>query len=418
MSDRRVAEQQLDSRGAEGTVHRETSLIHAGRDWARSNQLVNPPVVHASTVLFGTLDELERSARQPWEGRKLYYGRAGTPTTWALEDAIREIDGSAACVLCPSGINAIAVAFSALLRTGDRVLVSDAVYGPTRTFCDQRLVPNGIEVIYFDPLAGADIERLMDPRTRMVYLESPGSLTFEVQDVPAIAAAARARGVLTVLDNTWATPLYFRAFEHGVDISIQALTKYIAGHADCMLGSVSCRSEELACLLRKYTFDCGLHAAPDDCFLALRGLRTLALRLRRHWDTGLRLACWLAARPEVRQIVHPGFPGSAGHELWRRDFLGASGLFAFRMCPTSRAAMQAMFDHLSLFGMGFSWGAFESLIIPVHPAAWRTATMPGSDGQFVRVHAGLEDPDDLIADLDAAFERRAKAEAARPAAAD
>jgi cystathionine beta-lyase len=363
--------------------------------------------VYASTVVFRSLDEFELSSDRPWEGRKPYYGRVGTPTTWALEDAIAALEHAPGCVLFPSGISAVTAALSALLRSGDHVLVADAVYGPTRTFCDLRLEQVGVEVEYYDPLIGTDIDRLFRKSTRAVYLESPGSLTFEVQDVPAIVAAARARGIVTILDNTWATPLYFDALGHGIDVSVQAVTKYIAGHADCMLGAISCRTKALVSLVRKYAYDFGLHAAPDDCYRALRGLRTLAVRLRRHYETGLELARWLATRPEVMEVLHPGLPGSRGYEIWQRDFRGASGLFACRILPTPSDALRAMFDGLQLFGMGYSWGAFESLAIPVDPRPLRTATSASEPGVLVRVHAGLEEPGDLIEDLRGAFERRA-----------
>ena len=280
----------------------------------------------------------------------------------------------------------------------------DSAYAPTRQFCDRVLARFGVETTYYDPLIGAGIEQLIRPNTKVIFLESPGSLTFEVQDVPAITGVARGRGVLTMLDNTWATPLYFKAFGHGIDVVVQAATKYIGGHSDLMMGIVTC-TDAFYEPLRKGMYDLGSYVSPDDCYQALRGLRTLSVRLERHQANALRLATWLRTRPEVARVLYPALPDDPGHALWRRDFLGASGLFGVVLRPCSDAAVAAMVEGLALFGMGFSWGGYESLIVPTHPERYRTATAWHAEGPCLRIHAGLEDPEDLIADLAAGFDR-------------
>ena len=382
----------------------DTLIVAAGRDPASHCGVVNPPVYRASTILYPTVAALEA----PREVRGVYYGRGGTPTTFALEDAIAALDGAHGAIITGSGKTAIAQALLAFLKAGDHLLMVDAAYAPTRQFCDRVLSRFGVETTYYDPLIGAGIARLIRPDTRIVYMESPGSLTFEVQDVPAIAAAARRRGVLTVLDNTWATPLYFKPFEHGVDLCIHAATKYIGGHSDLMMGTVSC-AEPLYRQLRAGMQDLGACVAPDDCYQALRGLRTLSVRLERHQANALRLALWLKERPEVARVLYPALPDDPGHALWRRDFLGACGLFGLILRPCPKAAVAALLEGLELFGMGFSWGGYESLILPTHPERYRTATAWQAEGPCLRIHAGLEDPDDLIADLEAGFARLAAA---------
>ena len=382
----------------------DTLLTTAGRNPEANFGIVNPPVYHASTVLFPTLDALEAAQRQRQPG-KVYYGRNGTPTTFALEDAVAAIEGGYRAIAVGSGVAAITAAILAFVKAGDHILIVDSVYGPTRRFCDTVLARFGVETTYYDPLIGGDIANLMRPTTRLVLLESPGSLTFEVQDVPAIVAAAKAAGAATVMDNTWATPLYFKPLAHGVDVSVQAGTKYIGGHSDVMLGMITA-TEAAYSRVRSAVNDLGHHAAPDDCYLALRGLRTMSVRLKRHHETGLALARWLAERPEVTRVRHPALPSDPGHALWRRDFTGASGLFAFELEPTPRHALAAMLDHLGLFGMGYSWGGYESLLIPADPRQFRTARPWQAQGPLLRVHAGLEDPEDLIADLDRALARR------------
>ena len=386
-----------------------TRLVHAGRrpEWTHDQSgtrgVVNPPVWRASTILFDSLAALDASIRAPDDG--LNYGRRGTPTQWSLADALTGLEpGAAGTKLYPSGVAALAAALLAVVSAGDHLLITDSAYDPTRLFADRVLKRMGVETSYYNPLIGAGIEALIRPNTRAILLESPGSLTFEVQDVPAIVAVARAHGVATVLDNTWATPLLFPAIEHGIDLSMQALTKYVGGHSDLMLGAVTAAPAWWA-RLKETTYRFGQHASPDDAALALRGLRTLALRMRQHEANGLEVARWLQGHAAVERVIHPGLPGDAGHALWRRDFKGASGLFGFTLKQGRRADTGPLIDHLRHFGIGFSWGGFESLILPVEPNRVRTATRFDSAGPLVRLHIGLEDPVDLIADLDAGLAR-------------
>jgi cystathionine beta-lyase len=386
-------------------VHDDTKLVHSGRHPERFEGAVNPPVFHASTILARSLEEWERKkADRARDVPGTYYGRIGTPTTQALEESIAELEGGHRAVLVPSGLAACAVGLLAAVQSGDHVLVTDNVYGPTRTFATRFLRRFGVEATFFPPLAGAGITALMRDNTRAVFLESPGSLSFEVQDVPAIAAAARARGATVLMDNTWATPLFFKPLAHGVDISIQAATKYIVGHSDAMLGTVTA-TEAAAPRLRAVHYELGQTVGPDDVNLASRGLRTMAVRLARHWETGVRLAEWIARQPEVARVLHPALPGDPGHALWERDFTGASGLFGVVLRPIARRAYAALFDSLALFGIGASWGGYESLIVPMSPGETRTATSWTDPGPCFRIHAGLENMDDLLADLDAGFRR-------------
>jgi cystathionine beta-lyase len=326
------------------------------------------------------------------------------PTDTDFQDAMAKLEGGDAALAVPSGLTATTLPLLALLAPGDHVLVTDAVYGPTRRFCDLHLKRLGVEVTYYDPLIGAGIAGLLRATTKVVFTESPGSLTFEVQDVRAIADAAHARGAKVVLDNTWATPLNFRAFDHGVDVSVHAATKYVGGHSDVLLGAIVCSKEAYPPLFRLWT-DMGITASSDDCFLGLRGLRTLAVRLAHQQDSALRVARWLRARPEVAEVLYPALPGARGHELWKRDFKGASSLFGVILQPVAPERLAAMLDGLELFSMGFSWGGFESLILPTVPERSRTATQWRAAGPCLRLAIGLEDPDDLIADLDAGFAR-------------
>ncbi|MBB3265281.1 cystathionine beta-lyase [Azospirillum sp. OGB3] len=364
---------------------------------------MNPPVYHCSTVLFPTLEELEASDRAPFDS--INYGRVGTPTTLAFEQAVAELEGAYRSVNTGSGLNAIATALLAFTRTGDHVLITDSAYAPTRRFATDTLIPYGVEVEYFDPTIGAGIAALLKPNTRVVFLESPGSLTFEVQDVPAIAAAAKTVGATVMIDNTWATPLFFQPLRHGVDVSIHSATKYIVGHADAMLGVISCANEAQWLAVKKAATRTGTCAGPDDIYLGLRGLRTLSVRLRQHEASALALAGWLSKQPEVTRILHPAFPDCPGHALWKRDIGRSSGLFSIVMNAVPKPALSAMLNSLELFGLGYSWGGFESLILPARPAAVRTATRWTDPGTVLRLHAGLEDVDDLIRDLDGAFAR-------------
>ena len=374
----------------------DTIATHAGRMSAEHFGVVNTPVYRASTILYPNLEAVETD-NVPYT-----YGRKGTPSTRSLEDAITALEGGVRTVICPSGVNAITLAILSVCSAGDHLLMVNSCYVPTRIFCDKTLKRFGVETTYYDPLIGAGIKSLFQPNTKAVFCESPGSLTFEVQDVPAIAAVAHARGASVLLDNTWATPLLFEAFAHGVDLSIQAATKYVGGHADVMLGYVCADKSHKARLTSTY-FNLGLYASGDDCYLALRGLRTLPLRLRRHQETALTLAHWLQNRPEVERILYPALDSDPGYALWKRDFKGACGLFGVVLKPVSQTALAAFMDGLVQFGMGYSWGGFESLIVPAHIK--RTASSFPTDGPVIRIHAGLEDPDDLIADLTAGFER-------------
>jgi cystathionine beta-lyase len=384
--------------GRRGALRPDTRLVIGGRDPAANHGFVNPPVHHVSTVLYPTAEDfIARRARYQ-------YGRRGTPTTEALEDAIAELEGAgcAGVALLPSGLAAICVAILAATRAGDHILVTDNVYGPARRFSDSFLTRYGVETTYFDPLVGAGIGGLMRANTRAVYLESPGSLSFEVQDVPAIAEAAHARGATVLMDNTWASPLYFRCFDKGVDLAIQAGTKYIGGHSDVMLGTVSANAATLE-RLKDVVKTLGLCVGPDDIYLGLRGLRTLSVRLERHYKSALAVARWLEGRPEVLRVIYPALETDPGHAIWKRDFAGASGLFSFVLRPVPEAAVHAFLNTLTLFGMGASWGGFESLAIPFDCSDVRTATTWAPGGPAIRLHIGLEDPDDLFADLERGF---------------
>jgi cystathionine beta-lyase len=385
----------------------DTLLTHAGNHPKANHGIVNPPVYHASTVLYETVEQMERAQKDRLTG--VFYGRYGTPTTFAFEEAMVALEGGGRALALPSGLAAIGATLLSLLKAGDHLLMVDTVYGPARGLCDKTLARFGIEVTYYDPLIGAGVADLLRPNTRLVYLESPGSLTFEVQDVPAIVAAAHAKGALAVMDNTWATPLLFRALGQGIDIVIYAATKYLVGHSDAMLGAIVVRDPDLYRTIKLASHGMGYCAAPDDCYLALRGLRTLGVRLQRHGESGLALARWLQGRPEVARVLHPGLPEHPGHTLWRRDFAGASGLFSFVLKSYTPAAVAAMVEGMRLFGMGASWGGYESLLLPVKPETMRTATAWSPGGLTLRLHAGLEAVEDLIADLEDGFRRLATA---------
>lgn len=382
-----------------------TLLAQAGRRREWTHGIVNTPVYHASTCLFETLADLDAASAAPNDG--LYYGRRGTPTQWSLEAALTELEpGAAGTKIFPSGVAAIATALTSVLRSGDHLLMIDSVYEPTRIFCNTVLKRFGVETSYYDPMIGADIDALIRPNTKAIFLEAPGSLTFEVPDVPALVAAAKARGLVTLFDNTWATPLLFPAIAHGIDMSIQSLSKFVVGHSDVMMGSVTC-SKTAWEGLRNATHRFGQCAAPDDAYLALRGLRTLHTRLQRHEASALKVARWLETHPKVDRVLHPALPACPGHDHWTRDFTGSSSLFAFTLKSGDRPAMAPFVDGLAHFGMGFSFGGFESLVLPVEPHNIRTATRWTAPGQLIRLHIGLEDPDDLIADLDAGLARLA-----------
>lgn len=388
-----------------------TTAVVSGRRPHQNHGAVNPPVYHASTILYPTVADLKAS-RDIAPGDGVTYAVHGTPGSYAFEEAVAALEGGFRTRLCQSGLTACSAPLLAYLSAGDHLLMTDSVYGPTRNFCNTLLKRMGVETTYYDPLIGGDIRTLIRPNTKVVFVESPGSWTFEVQDIPAIAAEAKAAGATVIMDNTWASPLYFKPFEHGVDVSVQAVTKYIAGHSDLVMGCVTTTKEAYP-VLRDAWAQMGLCAGPDDVFSAMRGLRTIHVRLPRHWENGLKVAEWLKSRPEVAGVIHPAMDHDPGHTLWQRDFLGASSLFAFTMADgfSNDAQTAALLDHSQHFGMGFSWGGFESLMIPINPRALRTATKwpreGAPTGQTLRIHIGLEDPDDLIADIKAGFRRMA-----------
>ncbi|MCC8973171.1 cystathionine beta-lyase [Bradyrhizobium brasilense] len=375
-----------------------TRLVTAGRDTKAQKGFVNPPVFHGSTVLYPTAEDLHAHRAE------FTYGRHGSPTTRALQDVLMALEGPqcAGVGLAPSGLAAISTTLLAVLKTGDDLLVCDNAYRPTRNFCDNMLKRYGIETSYFDPLIGAGIETLFKPNTRAVLIEAPGSQTFEMPDVRAISAVAHARGALMIDDNTWATPLYHRSLEQGVDISMQAGTKYIGGHSDIMFGTIAANAKAWP-LIQEAIRLLGVCAGPDDVYLALRGVRTLSVRLAQHHRSGLEIARWLGARPEVDRVLHPALDTDPGHAIWKRDFTGASGLFSIVLKPVPQTAVDAMLNALTLFGMGFSWGGFESLAIPFDCSDYRTATKWSPGGPTLRLHIGLENLDDLKADLDRGF---------------
>ncbi len=377
----------------------ETIVTHAGRDPFAHHGFVNTPVYRGSTVLFKTLDAYE--SRQ----QKYVYGRRGSPTTDALCETIAALEGGAQTWLMPSGASAIASVLLAFTKAGDHVLMVDSVYLPTRKMCEGVLKRFGVETSYYDPLIGGDIARLMKPNTKLVFTESPGSLTFELQDIPAISKAAHAHGALVAIDNTWSSGVFFKPFAHGVDLSIQAATKYIVGHADAMLGSVTAATKDLGKHLLEESQALGICAGTEEMYLGLRGLRTIKVRMQQHWQSGVEVARWLEGRPEVARVIHPALESHPQHHIWKRDFTGACGLFAIELKPCSRQALAAMLDGMQLFGMGASWGGFESLMIPFNATPSRTVTVWAPKGPTLRLHIGLEAVEDIKADLAAGLDR-------------
>ncbi|MBX3455839.1 cystathionine beta-lyase [Ferrovibrio sp.] len=388
----------------------ETKLATLGRDPEGHHGAVNIPVYRASTILQPDLATLRKvqQARERDE-QVVTYGRIGTPLTYAFENTLAELEGGYRAISFPSGAAACTGAILAATKAGDHLLMVDTVYGPTRQFCDTVLKRFGVETTYYPPTIGAGIRDLLRPNTTAVFTESPGSLSFEVQDIPLIAEIAHSHGALVLMDNTWGTPLYFKSFQHGVDLSIHSATKYIVGHSDAQLGVVIATKEAWP-TLRETTRTIGTAAGPDEIFLGLRGLRTMAVRLERHMKSGITVAEWLHGRPEVSHVRHPGLSNDPGHALWKRDFLGACGLFAVELQPgVSEAAVAAFVDHLELFGIGYSWGGFESLVTVAQPHRLRSAEPWNDKPPMLRLHIGLENTDDLIADLKAGFDRLNKA---------
>ena len=375
-----------------------TKLVHAGREPFEGFGFVNTPIYRGSTVLYPDTEALYARTQ------RFVYGTKGTPTTEALETAWTAISGAAGTVLAPSGLAAITLALLTATKAGDHVLVTDSVYRPTRNFCETVLARFGVETTYYDPLAGAGVAALMRPNTSVVFVEAPGSQSFEMQDIPAIAEIAHARGACVIMDNTWATPLFFPPHERGVDMAVEAGTKYLSGHSDLLLGMVSA-TETWFSRLRDLADSFAMTPGAEDVFLGLRGLRTMDLRLREAQRQGFALAKFLAGRPEVSRVLHPGLPDDPGHAIWARDFSGASGLFSVILKPASRSAVAALLDSLELFGLGYSWGGFESLVIPFDCRPYRSATEWAPEGPALRFSIGLEDAEDLMADLDRGFEK-------------
>lgn len=384
-------------------MKKETLLATLGSSPDKHQGVVNLPTYRASTILFSTYDDFIAAEKGLWPSP--IYGRYGTPSTMALEEALAEVDDAEHAIVTSSGLAAIVVSLMAFLRAGDHMLMVDTVYGSTRRYCEMELKRLGIEVEYYDPHIGANIASLLRENTRVVFVESPGSLTFEMQDIPAIAAAAHAKGVVVISDSTWATSLYFKAFEKGIDVNIQSATKYISGHSDLVMGVITCKSEHYKRLSQSYK-NHGMTPSGDSCFLALRGLRSLAVRLEKHYENALKVAAFLKSCDEVDAIYYPALPDDVGHAIWKRDFTGACSLFSFSLKPQfSEKNVAALFDGLELFGMGYSWGGYESLLVPVLIDKCRSATTWPHKGALIRIHVGLEHVDDIIADLAAGFAR-------------
>jgi cystathionine beta-lyase len=384
----------------------DTIITTAGRHPDENHGFVNPPVYHASTIVSSTLAEFREKRAHRWEPGVYTYGRQGTPTHEGLEEACAALLHGDRAVALGSGLAAINAALFAFLEKGDHLLMVDSAYGPARRICDSFLGRFGVETTYYDPLIGAGIKDLIRDNTKIVYLESPGSLTFDVQDIDPIVAEAKKRGCVTIIDDTWSSGVFFKPFDHGIDVSAIAGTKYIVGHSDVMMGVLTTTNEHWQ-RVRQAASDLGANSGPDDAYLALRGLRTIKVRMERHFETGMKLALWLEARPEVERVLHPGLESDPGHELWKKYFSGACGLFGVVLKPVEEKAIAAMLDGLELYGMGASWGGFESLILLTNPASTRSATRDRWEnaGPMLRIHAGLEHPDDLIDDLDAGFAR-------------
>jgi cystathionine beta-lyase len=383
----------------------ETVIVSAGRHPERHHGAVNVPVYRASTITAPTLEQWEAKGAQRYAKDGIVYGRYGTPTTHAFEEAVAALEGAERCIAVSSGMAACASAILAVVRSGDHMLVPDSVYRPVRNLADGYLKSMGVETTYYDPLIGAGISAQVRPNTRLIYCESPGSQTFEIQDVPAITAVARARGILTAMDNTWATPLYFRPLAHGVDISINAATKYFVGHSDAMLGTISLSEALLERVKTMATSYLGHSAGSEELYLGLRGLRTMAVRLARHQANALEVARWFRRQKGVNRVLYPALESDPGHALWKRDFSGASGLFSVLFEAVPKKAVAAFVDGLAHFAIGASFGGFESLVLPFDPAAYRSATRWQAPGPCLRFHIGLEDPADLIRDLEAGFAR-------------
>lgn len=385
-------------------MKKDTRIVTAGRRKEWTGPTVSPPVHHASTILFDSVEDLKHATRNRDKG-VMFYGRKGTPTQFSLAEAMCELEGAAGCALYPCGEAGVNAALLTFLSSGDHLLMVDTVYGPTRAICDTLLKRMNVSVTYYDPLIGGDIRGLIQDNTKVIFTESPGSVTMEIQDIPAIVEAAHEKDVIVMIDNTWSTPLHFRAHDHGVDVVIQSATKYLCGHSDALMGTVTA-TEKYWPMLRENSYLMGYYAAPDDVYLVLRGLRTLSVRLKQHEKNAMKVAQWLKERPEVDRVLHPAFEDCPGHDIWKRDFDGACGLFSVVFNKGNDGAVTALFDSLEHFKMGYSWGGFESLIMGFYDfKKERTACAWDATGPLVRLHVGLEDPDDLIEDLSQGLEK-------------
>lgn len=385
---------------------KQTKLVTAGRNKKWTHGVVNPPIQRASTVVFDTVAEKNKAAQER-QSSTLFYGRRGTQTHFAFQDAMVQVEGGAGCALYPCGTAAIANAILSFVSTGDHILMVDTCYEPTRDYCNTILKKMGVETTYYDPMIGEDISELIQPNTTVLFTESPGSITMEVQDIPTLARIAHQHDIVVMLDNTWAAGVLFSPFDFGVDISIQAATKYIVGHSDVMLGTAVANEKHWP-QLREQSYLMGQCVSPDDAYLGLRGLRTLDVRLKQHQENSLKIANWLATRPEVDHVRHPALQSCPGHEIYQRDFSGCNGLFSFVLKTSYPRATTALLDGMEHFSMGYSWGGYESLILANEPKSFnslRTVANPGFEGTLIRVHIGLEDTDDLIADLEAGLNR-------------
>mgnify|MGYP000297791555 CR=1 FL=1 len=380
----------------------DTTLIHAGSHPEDNFGIINPPVYHASTVAHPSVAAMREKRKNPNDN--FVYGRRGTPTAFAFEEAVAQLEGGDRTIAVGSGLASICGAMLAFVGAGDHALVTDNAYAPTRNLANKFMSRYGVEITYYDPMIGGGIADLMRPNTKVVYTEAPGSHSFEVQDIPAIAEAAHAAGAKVVMDNTWSGGYHFKPFEHGVDVSVHAATKYLVGHSDAMLGAITMKKENFEPVIN-CVHVLGYNAAPDDAYLGLRGIRTLSARMARHQANGLKLAEWFAGQPEVHKVLHPALPSCPGHEIWKRDFTGSSGLFSVVFNDYPQENLEAMIDGLELFALGGSWGGFESLVLPSNLEGNRTATKWETPGPCVRFHAGLEDADDLIEDLAAGLKR-------------
>jgi cystathionine beta-lyase len=385
-------------------MKQDTIIVNAGRSAKWTQGVVNPSVTRASTVVFDTVAQMNDAVANR-HNQKMVYGRRGTTTSFAFSDAMTQLEGGEGCALYPSGTAAITNAILAFVQQGDHILMVDTAYEPTRDYCDKILGKMGVTTTYYDPLIGAGIESLIQENTRIVFLESPGSITMEVQDVPAISKVAHQHNCIVMLDNTWGAGLNFKPFDYGVDVSVQAATKYIVGHSDVMLGTATA-VEKYWPQLRDYSYLMGQCTSPDDLYLALRGIRTIGVRLKQHEQSALKIANWLKERPEVGTILHPAFDSCPGHEFFKRDFTGSNGLFSFVLNRGNKASLTAFLDSLHHFKMGYSWGGFESLILGItNVNSIRSATTFDCEFPLIRLHIGLEDVDDLISDLELGFER-------------